>query len=371
MYLAQGRIGKQESMGLPALAIVMSVVFTLDGTTAYENGNATYISLPVSVLLALGLFLLVQKAMVMIKANTVYDLCKRTLGSVGEFVAGPLIIALYMFAAWAMLERFVAIMHSIVFVTSDYAPIMFWVIATSVFLAMKGLECLARTARILVVVIGLIVLLQMIVAIEGYQFYRLTPFPTDQKSEIAMMAVERTAFAFPPLLGVLCAAPALQGMSNVKKAGIRSSIAAFIAVALIQVCTGMAFTYKELINLTIPFFRINLVLDMKLSGHHGELLCMLALLTGAILSAAYFIYSASSIYTKVFKAYDVRPATVSIGSIIASLLLLEHMQDKWGVRLLVEGIKSYAWIVLTPFIAMSIVAFVKVKRKGGSLHETT
>lgn len=369
MHLAEGRIGKQESMSLTALAVVMSVVFTLDGMTAYTSGNATYIALPAAVLLSLGLFLLIHRAMVKMHASSLFDLCERTFGPAGKYISGPLIIALYIFAAWAMLERFTTIMHSVIFVTSPYSPILTWVIAAVVFLAMKGLECLARTAKTLALFIGIVILVQLALAVDGYRLYRLAPFPADQVGGIAMMSVKSTAFAFPPLMGLLCAAPALQGMKNVRLAGVRGALAATVMVALIQLCIGMAFTYKELDNLTIPLFRIDMILSVKTDAYRADLLSVLVLLIGAILSAAYFIFSASAIFTKVFTIYDMRPAAASISATIACLLLLEHLQDNWGVHMAVAGIKNYAWIALAPFALMAIVALVKAKLKGGAVNE--
>ena len=79
----------------------------------------------------------------------------------------------------------------------------------------------------------------------------------------------------------------------------------------------------------------------------------------------------SAIFTKVFTVYDVRPAAASISATIASLLLFEHLQDNWGVHAVVAGIKNYAWIALAlaPFALLAVIALIKAKRKGGSVHE--
>ncbi len=369
MHLAQGRIGKQESMGLTALAVVMSVVFTLDEMSAYTNGNATYIALPAAVLLSLVLFLLVHRAMAKMQASSFFDLCERTFGTFGKYISGILIIAFYVFAAWAMLERFTTVIHSVIFITSHYSPILMWVIVAVAFFAMQGLECISRTAKILALFIGIVVLVQLAVAMDGYRLYRLAPFPADQVGGIALLSLKSMTFAFPPLLALLCAAPALQGMKNVRQAGVRGAMAAVVMVALIQLCVGMAFTYKELENLTIPLFRIDMILSIETDAYRADLLSVLILLIGAIVSAAYFIFSASAIFTKVFTVYDVRPAAASISATIASLLLFEHLQDNWGVHAVVAGIKNYAWIALAPFALLAVIALIKAKRKGGSVHE--
>lgn len=370
MRLGEGKIGKQESASLTGLAITMSVVFAVDGGTAYRAGNATYIALPLSILLALGLFLMMRRAMEKLRVSSFFDLCEQTLGKTGKYVSALLTLGLYAFSAWAILERFTTVMHGVVFPSSDYAPVLVWIVAAVAFIAMKGFECLGRMGKMLARLVGMVILLDLAFASDGYALYRLAPFPADQAGGIALMALRGTAFAFPPLLGLLCAAPALQGTNNVKRVGIAGALAALVMVALIQFCIALAYAYKDLQDLAIPLIRIDMVLNRETLLSRFDQLSVFVLLAGAILSAAYFVYSAAAFVTKAALKYDVRPAAASICATIAGLLLLEHIRDTWPVRRLIGAIRDYAWLALALFLALGAVALVRAKRKGGAAHET-
>lgn len=369
MRASLGKIGKQESVSLTGLAITLSVVFTLDGSAAYAYGNATYLSLPLSVALALGLFLLLHRAMRALGAKDLFALCRETLGVAGEIIAGPLIVGLYAFSAWAMLERFTSVLHGIVFVGSGYAPILLWVVAAVLFTALRGFECLGRMAKIVALFVLGAVLLQLAVVAEGYALYRLSPFPAGRLWENGLITLSGTAFAFPPLMGLLCAAPALQGEKNVRLAGAAGALIALVLVFVIQLFIGMAFTSEELKTLAFPLMRVDMILLRETFWFRIDLLGMFILLVGAMVSAAWFVYAAASVVTKLMTRYDVRPPVVSLCTALACLLLLEHLMNDPAAYRMVSAVKNYAFFALAPFPALAAAALIKAKVKGGKTHE--
>ena len=55
MRLNEGKIGMQESASIAAVAITACSVFLLDSEKAYSRGDATFISLPVSIAVSLAM----------------------------------------------------------------------------------------------------------------------------------------------------------------------------------------------------------------------------------------------------------------------------------------------------------------------------
>ena len=59
MRLNEGKIGKQESVSLIAIAMVAATTYLLDSEKAYSKGNSTFISLVLSIVISAAAFMLV------------------------------------------------------------------------------------------------------------------------------------------------------------------------------------------------------------------------------------------------------------------------------------------------------------------------
>ena len=122
MRLNEGKIGMQESASIAAVAITACSVFLLDSEKAYSRGDATFISLPVSIAVSLAMFMLMWCAMRRTGARNLielFDMCVgKAIGTVLSIVAA-LIFILY---AYRLMARFCILIHGRVFA----AAWVFW-----------------------------------------------------------------------------------------------------------------------------------------------------------------------------------------------------------------------------------------------------
>ena len=144
MRLNEGKIGMQESASIAAVAITACSVFLLDSEKAYSRGDATFISLPVSIAVSLAMFMLMWYAMRRTGArnlNELFDMCAgKAIGTVLSIVAA-LIFILY---AYRLMARFCILIHGRVFAAAEYESVALWIAVPVAYAAIKGLECLSR-----------------------------------------------------------------------------------------------------------------------------------------------------------------------------------------------------------------------------------
>lgn len=154
MRLNEGKIGMQESASIAAVAITACSVFLLDSERAYSRGDATFISLPVSIAVSLAMFMLMWCAMRRTGARNLielFDMCVgKAIGTVLSIVAA-LIFILY---AYRLMARFCILIHGRVFAAAEYESVALWIAVPVAYAAIKGLECISRLAKIFGVMIG-------------------------------------------------------------------------------------------------------------------------------------------------------------------------------------------------------------------------
>ena len=359
MRLCEGRIGNQEGASAVGLAAGMSVIFTLDSSRAYANGNATYITSPLAIIIAAGIFLLLCCAMNITDAKRLDELIAKTAGGVGRHLIGAITAAYLLFSAWSLTERFTTVMHSFVFTSSDYGSIVVWTMLSVGFMALMGFECIGRMAKIFGAALGVLVILGLVGASSGYEAYRLAPFPADDIGGIAANCAESVAAGFAPLLCILCTAPALQGAKSLRRAGLIGAGAAALAAGLTQLCLGLAYPYEKLRIIAMPLYRLNLILLQESYWFRLDELGIFIWFIGCTIASAYYIYCAASVITRLWTRLDVRPAAASAAASIAAVLLLCHIADTTAWEDTVAFIRSYAYFAVIPFALTGIAAILK------------
>lgn len=79
-HMEGGYIGRQETAYLLGIPLYLNGVFTLESQYAYQGGNSTYIWVPLSIVLSLGIFLLLLLAMERAGARDLGELFEAGLG---------------------------------------------------------------------------------------------------------------------------------------------------------------------------------------------------------------------------------------------------------------------------------------------------
>ncbi len=289
MRLNEGKIGLQESACIAAVAITACSVFLLDSEKAYSRGDATFISLPVSIAVSLAMFMLMWYAMRRTGArnlNELFDMCAgKAIGAVLSIVAA-LIFILY---AYRLMARFCILIHGRVFAAAEYESVALWIAVPVAYAAIKGLECISRLAKIFGVLIGALVLISLIIMLPAYDISRLAPFPGDL-GKLGMDTVSRSADSVAAFLGLICVSGALQGGRNVKKGALIGSGIAMAFVFMIQFALGATFTYTDLSQMAMPIYLMKMVVMRESYLFRLDQMNLFFYMIAALIAAAYYIY---------------------------------------------------------------------------------
>ena len=144
MNLRLGRFGRQESACAVGIAALISGIFSVNVSDTFAQGNVCYMATAAGALLSLLLVRLVDGAMIRQGARELSDLLSGGL----KALALPLVAGLVLSAALPLF-RFTLAMERYIFVEADYVPIVLYLLPVLLLLVLRGMECVGRMAKLL------------------------------------------------------------------------------------------------------------------------------------------------------------------------------------------------------------------------------
>ena len=184
-HMEGGYIGRQETAYLLGIPLYLNGVFTLESQYAYQGGNSTYIWVPLSIVLSLGIFLLLLLAMERAGARDLGELFEAGLGKTLGRGCMALLALLLLLGGLAGMMRFISMLYSYVFTQSVYSSISLWIMGAVFLLAFWGIETLGRLSKLLGGLLLTLMLLNLLLPLESYQLYRLYPIPGNTWGQVA------------------------------------------------------------------------------------------------------------------------------------------------------------------------------------------
>jgi len=364
MNLREGSIGLQESISIVAIAVFIDGVFASHTQSLYQYGNSSYLSVLLSVGLSLGVFLLTLGAMKKTGEKHLTELLYFAFGPVGKLLVGLVLVSILILAAGAPTGRFLLMFSRFVFVEENNWRIMIYMVTAIVVLAWMGMEAIARTARILIWVLLGSVIVALIMAFPGYEWYRLEPVLGNGTGDILLQSLRGTYRFFAPLCSWLCLTKSAQKLEFTRKTGVYATASAGIFSSIVQFCLGLTYPYYELSVMHSPMYRITTMAEES-SFQRLDVLLLFFWLVGSLLGAAFHTFAAALLFVRLFGQSDIRPAVVSVGIVMTMLALMGQFNIPWFENF-GAFMADYGWIfMLLPFIAASIIAYIKTSIKDG------
>ncbi len=366
----QGRIGRQEALCIVAIAACCSGIFTVDSRQMYERGNSAYVSVLISTLLVLVVFLFTARAMRQTKAGNLWELLRIGLGPVLGRVAALLYVALLGIAAAILLGRFSLMVQRFIFPEAQEWRIAIYLLVAACVPAWLGLEGISRTSRLLVWLLAASLLGTLLLASNHYELYRLAPYLGDGTLHLLDQSLNGTMLFFPALIGLLVVARGVHGAQHASKAGYGAGIIGGVLTAVSQLCLGMTYAYRDLAQMHSPMYR--LTMGFKTGGYFSKLdtLLVFGWLIGAMLAASYYIYSASLLFMGAFDMEDIRPSVAAFGACTGAGILLLHAQNVNFVEQFMHFYSNYGYIVAAaPLLLAALCALMQVRRHSARGEE--
>lgn len=363
MNLRTGRIGRQESIAACAIMLTVSGLFSSDPRGELTNGNSAYLYLPLSLAAAFLAFLLADAAMKRCGARDLDGLFRRSLGC---FVpAFGVVMALLLCAAGAsVLNYFATLLHRYVFVDADYPELLFYCILPVLFMAWKGLECIARTAKLFAWVLLASLFAELLLASDAYEGYRLFPVLGEGASSMAKSAGGAIGLFLPAFFVLLICNEGLQGRENAKRYAVRGAIAAGILLFAACFCAALCFPYHDVAEVFSPLYRMSSLGRGHTYRLRADKILLFLWLAGGMIASAAYQYAAALQYARTFHIRDIRPAVGSFCFLTAGAVLFhQSMQGSFDLMAFITRYASAAFLLML-LLPCAIVLLKRTKERG-------
>lgn len=373
MNLREGKIGRQETICALVISLCISGLFSIDSADAYEKGNSTYISIPLAACIALLVFLLAAWAMRSSRSANLISMLEYGAGKVlGRVIALALSFMLLLFAAIPM-TRFFDILHNLFYTTSNYFALSIYVLPAIMVFAWLGFEIIGRSSKLFIVIVLAVHLMLIIFAITECEPLNLAPVMGDGYAHLSEFAVTGNILFLPGLLAVLCLTRGTQGLKNARFSGISAVLIVVLICGVTQLVLGMIYPYSELAGIYTPLTKLNTSSINENVLARLDTLATFTWFMGAIIAAAFYIYSASYIYTQSFEQKDIRPVVCALSTLALAVTIASHLGE-FILSNVLKPLREYGGFVVTiPVAAASLSAVIRskaeAKKHGGAESE--
>lgn len=370
MNYREGRIGTHEGVSAAAIALSTSGLFCIDSSYAYSKGNSTYITLPLSIILSLLIFLLCWHGMRISGCRNLTELITFSMGKVLGKLIVTIIAIVFVVSALEPLSIFIQVMTGLIYDNTEYSMITLFVIPVIFLISVLGLESIGRIAKCFAALLVIMIAISLASTVKEIEVFRLYPLMGDGIAHMGEFTLSEVFSFLPGLCGLLIVGNGLQGLKNIRKTGIISALVALVVCAFVQLFIGLIYTYKDLQNAFVPLYRINLHNLLEAYQTRMDKLTFMAWLNGCIIACAFYIYSAGLIFARGFHQRDVRPAVLTFTVIMTVLVFMKFENIAIGVDWLKNLYTKYAYIVIAaPLTIVAIISIIKVRKLGPGAKE--
>ena len=346
MNLRIGSFGRQESMAIVLIATFFGSCFAADSHTLYADGNASWLVQIIATVQALLLFEIVIWTLRVRGGNDLSALIGRSRWKAALSVF--LILAL-LIAAMQPLESFLLTMTQYVFVGSKRATACLYLLPCLYLLTVLGAETIVRTARILLPILLVSILAALLSGIGEYRLYRIWPIPIADPIRVFTQAGSAQFRTVPPLLALLCIGEGTQDRLAMRSSGRIGAITGGALAAAALFALAMSFPYSMLSEMSAPFYRMLVEVRAENPTLRLDRAVLFLWLSGAILSAAYYLFAASVLFCRSFGVRDARPVAMCFSGIaIALILVLDYSTETTAA--IVSCLYRNGWMLISvPF----------------------
>ena len=354
MNLRLGRFGRQESACAVGLAALISGIFSVNVSDTFAQGNVCYMATAAGALLALLLLRLVDGAMVRQGAPELSDLLAGGL----KALALPLVAGLVLSAALPLF-RFTLVMERYIFVEADYVPIVLYLLPVLLLLVLRGMECVARMAKLLAIPGAVALIMTLYLASPAFHIHHLYPLFSPGFSAFLTQTGE-ALFRFLPAGMALCVAgKGCQGQGHLSGSVRRGLLLGGAGSTAMQLGLGLTFFGPDIAGMAAPIFCMTMAARQERMSLRLDMLVLFLWLMAGLVAAGVYVYAAALLLCQTAGIQDIRPVGgLMVLGIVGMLLLCNFDSERIlnVVRLVYHG----GWLLfLVPIAGMLLGALGK------------
>ena len=340
MNLRLGRFGRQESACAVGLAALISGIFSVNVSDTFAQGNVCYMATAAGALLALLLLRLVDGAMVRQGAPELSDLLAGGL----KALALPLVAGLVLSAALPLF-RFSLAMERYIFVEADYVPIVLYLLPVLLLLVLRGMECVGRMAKLLLLPGALAWLLTLLLASPAFALYHLFPLFSPCFSTFLDQTGSALLRFLAPGLALLVAGRGCQGQGNARKSVDLGLLLGGAGAFSLHLGLGLTFFGPDMASLSAPVYCMTMAARQERLGLRLDMLVLFLWVATGLVAAAFYLYAAALLLCRTMAVEDIRPVGALLVLLCMGLVLLFNFDSdqvlfavrlvyRWGYLLL-------------------------------------
>ena len=362
MNLRIGAFGRQESASAVLLGVFVGGCFAIDPQETFRSGNRIYLVQGIATVLALLLF---ETLTAVIRRRGGNDLSVLIGGARWKAVlAVPLTLAL-LFAAMQPMAQFLLAITQYVFVETKQTVICLYLLPCLTLLAMLGAESLVRTARLVLPLLLLSVIVTLaLVAAQG-RTYRLYPIPLTDPLAWGGQIASATFHAFAPLLALLCVGEGTQTPKALLSAGRIGGLLGGGLAAAAQFGLSLTFSSARLYRMPSPFYRMLVEVRAENPTLRFDRAAFFLWMSCAVLASAFCLYAACVLFCKTFGVRDVRPPAALACALSVTLILVLYY-DSETTQTVLKAMYRDVWILLAVPVPLLLIRTGKEKTVCGA-----
>ena len=342
MNLRLGRFGKQEAAAAVGLGALIFGVFSLNVGETFARGNVCYAATAAGALLGLLSLGLVHGAMGRVGAEDLGDLMA---GGLSSLFALPLALGLLLSAVLPLFHFSLAV-ERYIFVEADYVPIALYLLAVLLLLVLRGMECIARMAKLLAVPGAAALGMTLLLGAPAFEMSRLFPLFSPGFSAFIEQTLEALFRFLGPGLALLTAGRGCQGRGNTMAGVRRGLLLGGAGAALVQLGLGLTFFGPDMASLSAPVYCMTMVARQERLGLRLDVLVLFLWVMTGLVASAFCTYAAALLLCRIAGAEDVRPVGALLVLQAAGLVLLFNF-DSDAVLAVVRLIYRRGYLLLS------------------------
>ena len=340
MNLRLGRFGRQESACAVGIAALISGIFSVNVNDTFAQGNVCYMATAAGALLSLLLLRLVDGAMIRQGARELSDLMSGGL----KALALPLVVGLVLSAALPLF-RFTLAMERYIFVEADYVPIILYLLPVLLLLVLRGMECVGRMAKLLLLPGALAWLLTLLLASPAFALYHLFPLFSPCFSTFLDQTGSALLRFLAPGLALLVAGRGCQGQENARKSMDLGLLLGGAGAFSLHLGLGLTFFGPDMASLSAPVYCMTMAARQERLGLRLDMLVLFLWVATGLVAAAFYLYAAALLLCRTMAVEDIRPVGALLVLLCMGLVLLFNFDSdqvlfavrlvyRWGYLLL-------------------------------------
>jgi spore germination protein KB len=337
------------------------VFFTSPSQLASIVGTAAWYTTIISTAAALVGFTFVYLLLKRYEGKNIVEIFEINYGRIISLPVSGIIALYFLFSVALGIREFTDVLKIYALpLTSMPAIILIFVAAVTV-LCIVGLESIARLSKLFAYVLLAGLLIVLILSVQNYEFYRLFPIGGYGIGNTVLHGLTRSSF-YGEVLILAVIAGSLQGINHIRKAGYTSLAISGLLTATCLLAFTLAFPYFVASETTSAMYELAAIIDYGRFLQRLDPIFFLVWNISSFIFITVSFYTFISIYCKIFRFGDTKPAILPAAVILISIALIPEDIGEIAMGY-VQSSREWGWtiIYLIPFITLIISRL----RKGG------